>query len=64
VIAPTDPVAVGAVAIRHPIPARLLHLLQGEARRNDAAGLVCTRFAVAAALTGTFRLTGARVSFT
>lgn len=63
VIAPTDPIAVSAVAARHPIPARLMHLLQGEALLNDASGLVCMRFAVAAALTGTFSLTGALASF-
>ena len=63
VIAPTDPIAVRAVATRHPVPARLMHLLQGEALLNDASGLVCMRFAVAAALTGAFSLTGALVSF-
>ena len=63
VIAPTDPIAVRAVAARHPIPARLMHLLQGEALLNDASGLVCMRFAVAAALTGSFSLTGALASF-
>jgi len=63
VIAPTDPIAVSAVAARHPIPARLMHLLQGEALLNDASGLVCMRFAVAAALTGAFSLPGALVSF-
>ena len=52
VIAPTDPVAVSAIAARTPVPARLMHILQGESLLNDASGLVCMRFAVAAALTG------------
>lgn len=58
-ISPTDPVAVSAIAARTPIPARLMHVLQGEALLNDASGLVCMRYAVAAALTGAFSLPGA-----
>ncbi len=54
VLSPTDPVAVSAVAARVAIPRRLMHILEGEALLNDASGLVCLRFAVAAALTGSF----------
>ncbi|MDE1567014.1 Na+/H+ antiporter [Aquabacter sp. P-9] len=54
VLSPTDPVAVSAIAERVPFPRRLMHILQGEALFNDASGLVCMRFAVAAALTGAF----------
>ncbi len=54
VISPTDPIAVTAIAARVPIPGRLMHILEGEALLNDASGLVCMRFAVAAALTGAF----------
>jgi len=54
VVSPTDPIAVSAIANRVPIPKRLLHILEGESLLNDASGLVCMRFAVAAALTGTF----------
>jgi Na+/H+ antiporter len=54
IISPTDPIAVSAIASRVPIPRRLMHILEGEALLNDASGLVCMRFAVAAALTGTF----------
>jgi CPA1 family monovalent cation:H+ antiporter len=54
VVSPTDPVAVSAIASRVPIPHRLMHILEGESLLNDASGLVCMRFAVAAALTGTF----------
>lgn len=62
-ISPTDPVAVSALSRSSPIPPRLMHILQGEALLNDASGLVCMRFAVAAALTGSFSLTGALSSF-
>ncbi len=63
VISPTDPIAVSAIAGRAKVPARLMHILQGEALLNDASGLVCMRFAVAAALTGSFSLPHALASF-
>lgn len=63
VVAPTDPVALGAIAARTPIPTRMRHILEGESLFNDASGLVCLRFAVAAALTGVFSLPGALASF-
>jgi NhaP-type Na+/H+ or K+/H+ antiporter len=54
IVSPTDPIAVSAIASRVPIPRRLMHILEGESLLNDASGLVCMRFAVAAALTGVF----------
>lgn len=63
VIAPTDPIAVSAVAARTPIPKRMMHILEGESLLNDASGLVCMRFAVAAMLTGTFSLGEASLTF-
>lgn len=54
VLSPTDPVAVSAIGARIPIPSRLMHILEGESLLNDAAGLVCMRFAVAAVLSGAF----------
>lgn len=54
ILSPTDPIAVSAIAKRSPIPKRLMHILEGESLLNDASGLVCMRFAVAAALTGSF----------
>ena len=63
VISPTDPIAVRAITAPVPVPKRLMHLLEGEALLNDASGLVCFRFAVAAALTGSFSLYDAAVSF-
>lgn len=63
VISPTDPIAVSAIAARHPIPRRLMHILEAESLLNDASGLVCMRFAVAAALTGSFSLAAAVGTF-
>ncbi|MDZ5648904.1 cation:proton antiporter [Nitrospirillum sp. BR 11828] len=37
--------------------------MEGEALLNDASGLVCLQFAVTAALTGTFSIGGATVTF-
>lgn len=63
VVSPTDPIAVSAIAQRVPIPKRMMHILEGESLLNDASGLVCLRFAVAAALTGAFSLGDAALSF-
>jgi CPA1 family monovalent cation:H+ antiporter len=63
IISPTDPIAVSAVAARAPIPKRMMHILEGESLLNDASGLVCMRFAVAAMLTGAFSLSDAVVAF-
>lgn len=63
VVSPTDPIAVSAIAARVPIPGRMMHILEGESLLNDASGLVCLRFAVAAALTGTFSPAAAAVNF-
>ncbi|MFT3690345.1 Na+/H+ antiporter [Paenirhodobacter sp.] len=56
ILSPTDPVAVSAIAGRVKVPKRLMHILEGESLLNDASGLVCMRFAVAAAMTGMFSL--------
>ncbi|HJO64900.1 MAG TPA: Na+/H+ antiporter [Sphingomonas sanguinis] len=63
VVSPTDPIAVSAIAQKAPIPKRMMHILEGESLLNDASGLVCLRFAVAAALTGTFSLADAGLTF-
>jgi monovalent cation/hydrogen antiporter len=63
ILAPTDPVAVSSITARVPVPPRLMHILEGEALLNDATGLVCFRFAVAAALTGRFSLASATLTF-
>lgn len=63
VVSPTDPIAVSAIAARVPIPKRMMHILEGESLLDDASGLVCLRFAVAAALTGTFSAGAATLNF-
>ena len=63
VVSPTDPIAVSAIAARARIPKRMMHILEGESLLNDASGLVCKRFAVAAMLTGSFSLQQAIGSF-
>lgn len=63
IISPTDPVAVSSITSRVPIPKRMMHILEGESLLNDATGLVCFRFAVAATLTGSFSLASASMTF-
>jgi len=63
IVSPTDPVAVASIAKRAPIPKRLMHVLEGESLLNDASGLVCFRFAVAAVMTGGFSIASAGVAF-
>ncbi|ATU93934.1 Na+/H+ antiporter [Phyllobacterium zundukense] len=63
IVSPTDPIAVSAIAARVPIPSRMMHILEGESLLNDASGLVCMRFAVAAMLTGSFSLSEAFFTF-
>jgi monovalent cation/hydrogen antiporter len=63
ILSPTDPIAVSAIARGTPVPKRLMHILEGESLLNDASGLVCMRFAVAAAMTGVFSLREAFGSF-
>jgi CPA1 family monovalent cation:H+ antiporter len=63
IVSPTDPIAVSAISARFPIPKRVLHVLEGESLLNDASGLVCFRFAVAAAASGAFSLASATITF-
>ncbi len=63
IVSPPDAVAAEAVLERLNLPPRLNALLQGESLLNDASGLVLFRFAVAAALTGTFSAGAAVGSF-
>lgn len=62
-ISPTDAVAVSAIVARVPVAKRLVHILEGESLLNDASGLVCMRFAIAAAATGYFSITQAFGAF-
>jgi monovalent cation/hydrogen antiporter len=54
IVSPPDAVSARAVLQRVRLPQRLSILLEGESLLNDATGLVLFRFAVAAAVTGTF----------
>jgi Na+/H+ antiporter len=63
VLSPTDAVAVSSIVDKTLVPARLMHILEGEALLNDASGLVMFRFAVAAVLTGSFSLADASLTF-
>jgi len=63
VLSPTDAVAVSAITARTPLPKRLTHILEGEALLNDASGLVCMRFAIAAALAGSVSAIDISVTF-
>ena len=56
IVSPPDAVSARAVLQSVKLPRRLSTLLEGESLLNDATGLVLFRFAVAAALTGTFSL--------
>lgn len=62
-LAPTDAVAVSALAEKVKIPHKMMHTLEGESLINDASGLVSFQFAVAALLTGTFSIVQAGISF-
>jgi CPA1 family monovalent cation:H+ antiporter len=63
IVSPPDSVAAKAVLKNLPLPPRVLMLLEGESLVNDASGLVLFRFAVVAALTGSFSATAATASF-
>lgn len=54
VLSPTDALAITSITGHTRVPTRLLRVLEGEALMNDASGLVCLQFAVAAVLTGEF----------
>ncbi|PZG39088.1 Na+/H+ antiporter [Listeria ivanovii] len=62
-LAPTDAVAVGALAEKVKIPHKIMHILEGESLINDASGLVSFQFAVLALVTGTFSFMTAGTSF-
>jgi monovalent cation/hydrogen antiporter len=63
IVSPPDAVAAKAVLEHVRLPPRMVVLLEGESLVNDASGLVLFRFAVAAALTGTFDAGQAAVTF-
>jgi Na+/H+ antiporter len=64
IVSPPDAVAATAIMSRTNMPRRIATILEGESLVNDASGLVLYKFAVAAALTGTFSLIEATGEFT
>jgi CPA1 family monovalent cation:H+ antiporter len=62
-LAPTDPIAVTAIAKRLPVPRRMMNLLEAESLLNDATGLICLRFALVFLATGSFSLAHASMTF-
>lgn len=63
IVSPPDAIAATAIAQRLGLPRRLVTILEGESLVNDATALVTYRIAVAAALTGSFSLGEAAVTF-
>ncbi|HET9436480.1 MAG TPA: Na+/H+ antiporter [Candidatus Limnocylindrales bacterium] len=63
IVAPPDAVAATAIFQRLGVPRRAVTILEGESLVNDATALVAYRFAVAAALSGTFSIVDAGTSF-
>jgi monovalent cation/hydrogen antiporter len=56
VLSPTDAVAATAIAGRLGAPRRFVTLIEGESLVNDSTALIAYKFAVAAAVSGTFSL--------
>src|SRR4029077_14000994 len=52
----TDPVAATAIGRRVGAPTRVITVVEGESLVNDSTALIAYKFAVAAALTGSFSL--------
>jgi CPA1 family monovalent cation:H+ antiporter len=63
IVSPTDPVAATAVARRVGAPRRVVTIVEGEALINDGTALVLYKFAVAAAVTGSFSIFDAGLDF-
>ncbi|NKY53285.1 Na+/H+ antiporter [Nocardia vermiculata] len=63
VVAPPDPVAVGAMADRLGLPRRLVSVLEGEGLFNDVTAVVLYDVAVEAVVTGQFSTLGTLVDF-
>ena len=63
IVSPTDPIAATAIMQRLGAPRRIVNVIEGESLVNDGTALVAYRFAVAAAVTGTFSLWEAGFEF-
>jgi monovalent cation/hydrogen antiporter len=63
IVAPTDPLAASLIANRVGLPRRIVSIIEGEGLLNDSTALVVYRFAVIAAVTGSFSLAHATWKF-
>jgi len=63
IVAPTDALAAGVIARRLGVPRRVMTIIEGESLINDGTALVAYRFAVAAAVSGSFSLAEAGPRF-
>ena len=63
ILAPTDPVAAGAVFRRLGVPRQVSTIVEGESLINDGSALAVYRVAIAAVVTGTFSLWEAGLNF-
>jgi CPA1 family monovalent cation:H+ antiporter len=64
IVSPPDAVAATAIAQQVRLPKRIVTVLEGESLVNDATGLIALRFALAAAASGAFSVSGAAMAFT
>ena len=63
IVSPTDPLAATTIARRLGAPRRIVSVIEGESLVNDGTALVAYRFAVAAAVGGSFSLWEAGLRF-
>lgn len=63
ILAPTDPVAAGAVFRRLGIPGQVRTIVEGESLINDGSALAVYGVAVTAVVSGTFSVWGAGLNF-
>ena len=59
IVSPTDAIAATSIARRLGVPRSVVTIIEGESLVNDGTALVLYKFAVAAAVSGTFSLAGA-----
>lgn len=63
VVSPTDPLAATSIGRRYGVPRRPLAVIEGESLVNDGTALVLFKFAVAAAVVGSFSFMHATLDF-
>ena len=63
VVSPTDPIASTEIMQRLGVPRRIVSVVEGESLVNDGTALVAYRFAIVAAVSGSFSLWQAGTSF-